>query len=80
MVYDDVKKYGLLGILPDKKRYGTRKDIATVTEAVRKNKAFIQFSLEDENAGYLNEILAGLIEWVIKCNEVYYKYELKHKH
>lgn len=77
MVYSDVKNYGLIGILPDKKRYGTKKDIAITTDAIKKNKAFIQFVLEGKKAEYLNEILGGLVEWVIKRNEVFYKYELK---
>lgn len=77
MVYSDVKKYGLIGILPQKKRYGTKKDMAIVTAAIKNNPEFIQFSLKDEKAEYLNDILFGLVEWVIKCNEVYYLYELK---
>lgn len=78
MLYDDVKKYGLVGILPAKKRYGTKKDVAVVIDAIKSNKEFIQYALKEEQADYLGEILAGLVEWVIKCNEVYYKYVIKY--
>lgn len=77
MLYCDIKKWGLVGILPVKKRYGSKKDIAIVTEAIKSNKTFIQYALQEEQADYLGEIMGSLVEWVIKCNEVYYNYELK---
>lgn len=78
MLYDDMKKWGLVGILPAKKRYGSKKDVAIVIDAIKSNKEFIQYALKEKQADYLSEILAMLVEWVIKCNEVYYNYELKY--
>ncbi len=72
MVYSDVERFHLLGIIPKKKRYGTPKDVERCRNCILENQEFIQFALEDEHAETLGEILPGLVRWVIKCNEVYY--------
>lgn len=72
MVYSDVERFHLLGIIPKKKRYGTPKDVERCRNCILENQEFIQFALEDERAETLGEILPGLVRWVIKCNEAYY--------
>lgn len=77
MVYSDVKKIGLLGIVsPPKSAAGytkrNKKARLEARAAILNNKPFIQFALKDKQALYINDILGALVEWVIKCNEVYY--------
>lgn len=72
MVYSDVKKFGLCGIIPHKKRYGTHKDITIVTNAIKQNNDFCQFALsEDNNATCINDIIGKLTRFVLLCNEIY---------
>lgn len=72
MVYSDIERFHLLGIIPKKKRYGTPKDVERCRNCILKNQEFIQFALNEEHTESLDEILPQLVEWVIKCNEVYY--------
>lgn len=72
MVYSDIKKYGLLGILPKKKRYGTKKDKQIVREAVVANKNFLQFALQGVGATYVEKRIEKVVSFVITCNEAFY--------
>lgn len=79
MVYSDIEKYGFLGIVPPPKSGGYRKNNKSARKAIKdailKNKDFIQFVLRDKKADYINDILGSCIEWILKCNEVYYCYK-----
>ena len=77
MNYLDYKKHGFIGILPNKKRYGTEKDKRILKEAILKNKDFCQKAMKENEVNYLNDILGSLIEFGIRCNEAYWKYEVK---
>ena len=72
MVYSDIKKFGFLGIIPKKKKYGTEKDKCIVREAIQNNKEFIQFVLCEKNISDINEILADLTNFIVRCNEAFY--------
>lgn len=72
MVYSDIKKYGFLGIIPKKKRYGTEKDKRIVRGAILNNKEFMQYAMQKKEVSYINEILGSLINFIIKCNEAFY--------
>lgn len=74
MVYSDIEKHGLIGILPKKKRYGTKKDKTIVKEAVLGNKDFVQFALQDTKATYINEIIDRVVSFIVKCNQAYYEF------
>lgn len=76
MIYQDVERFGLLGLLPahKKTKLVTKKDISIAKNAILNNSAFIQFALEEENADYINDILGELIDWVIVCNQAYNYY------
>lgn len=72
MVYSDVKKFGLCGIIPHKKRYGTHKDITIITNAIKQNNDFCQFALsENNNAKCINDIIGKITKFVLLCNEIY---------
>lgn len=71
MVYSDVVKAGLCGILPKKKRYGSKKDIAIINKAIRENHEFCQKAMQDQNADYINDIIGKMIKFVLVCNEIY---------
>lgn len=71
MVYSDIIKYGLCGILPHKKRYGTQKDIKTVEAAIKANSAFCQFAMNQYKVDHINGIIGKLTRFVLMCNEVY---------
>ena len=72
MVYSDIKKFGFLGIISKKKRYGTEKDKRIVREAILNNKEFMQYAMQKKEVSYINEILGSLINFIIECNEAFY--------
>lgn len=71
MVYSEVVKAGLCGILPKKKRYGSHKDICIIDKAIRANTEFCQKAMTEKGADYLNEIIGNLTAFVLKCNIIY---------
>lgn len=75
MVYGDIIRYGLVDILPKKKRYGTSKDRNIVYNAIVNNKDFVQFALNNTGANYINQIIDKLIDFIITCNQIYYFYD-----
>ena len=75
MFYQDIINFNLVGILPKKKRYGTDKDKSIVYNAIVNNKDFVQFALNKTGANYINQIIDKLIDFIIKCNQIYYFYE-----
>jgi len=72
--YGDVERFGLLGILPKKKRYGTEKDKRIAREKIKENNEFIQYAIAISGAHYINDIMDKLVDWVVFCNETYYFY------
>ncbi len=73
MTYKDIMKHNLHNILPsDRKYYGTKKDVETVTEAIKSNREFMQFAMAEKNATYINDIISHLIKFVVVCNAVTY--------
>ncbi len=83
MVYSDVERFGLIGIIPaptgksNTYSKNNRSVRSKVTESVKSNQEFVQFALEDELADHLNEILGSVVEFIIKCNEAYYYFNGK---
>lgn len=78
IVYSDIKKYNLHNILKRKDKYNTKDEKTRhfVNECIRNNPDFVQFALKATNNVYINDIIDKLITFVIKCNDVYYNYEL----
>lgn len=81
MVYSDIEKFGFIGIIPkpktksgeySKQNKSVRK---IVIENVKNNKDFVQFALKEKGAQRINEILGGVVEFIIRCNEAYYYYK-----